>query len=191
MDERTDIELVALIAREGDAAVRILFDRYSPIMLALSRKILSRPDEAEEVVNDAFMELFRKSGLYSAERGHVKSYLLILTRSRSLDRLRQRKSGPRREVARLDAQDESLLTANSRPTDRAEQSEEADRMRAVVDCLPPDERLAIESAYYGGLSHQEIAEKLGEPLGTVKGRIRRGLIRMRDHLRIRDGKSLV
>jgi len=164
-------------------AMRLLFDRYAPSLCALSGRILGDRDEAEEVVNEVFLELWQKADRFVEQRGSVRTYLLLLTRSRSIDRAR-RKSNPRSKAkgntwANVDV---AVSTSQTGPQEQASLIELRGTVKALLDGMPDDQRAAIELAFFEGMSHSEIAKQTGEPLGTIKGRIRLGLTRLRDGL---------
>lgn len=160
-----------------------LFDRYGASLFALALRILRQRSDAEEVLDDVYWELWNRPGRYDAARGSLLGYLLTLTRSRALDRLRSRRRteavhGPPPEAEPADA-----TQSNPSPLAAALVAERGRRVRSALDRLGPDQRRAIELAYYSGLSHSEVASELGEPLGTIKSRIRQGLIQLREDLR--------
>lgn len=164
-------------------AMRLLFERYAPSLCALSARVLGDRDEAEEVVNEVFLELWQKAERFVAQRGSVRTYLLLLTRSRSIDRARRQSQRKSATVAGHDPNSEvtnSPLDAG--PQEQASLTELRNAVKALLDGMPPSQRAAIELAFFEGLSHSEIAQQTGEPLGTIKGRIRLGLTRLRDGL---------
>jgi RNA polymerase sigma-70 factor (ECF subfamily) len=176
----SDEGLVASIRERDAEALGLLFDRYAPAMLALGRRMLGH-GEAEDVVSEVFWEVWDKPDRYDARRGSVKSYLMLVMRSRCLDRLRSRKARPDRS---------GLPFENNRhaddvpgPAAAVEQDEARAQVREAVDELDADQRRAIELSFYEGLSHREIADQLNAPLGTIKGRLRNGLIKLSRALR--------
>jgi RNA polymerase sigma-70 factor (ECF subfamily) len=180
-----DETLVARIAAGDQEALSSLYDRYRGVVYALALRVLRDRAEAEEVLTDVFLQAWRQADGFDRLRGSVTSWLVTLCRSRAIDRVRAR---GRREAA-LDtlAQEEA-----ARPTgphiDPAGAEDALDlrlmsrRIGAALGALSPPQRRALELAYYGGLSHSEIAARLGEPLGTIKTRIRQALISLRERL---------
>jgi RNA polymerase sigma-70 factor, ECF subfamily len=179
----TDDRLHQSATRGNADASRQLFDRYAPWMLAVALRILRRREDAEEVVNDVFFELFKSSSSYTADRGSMRSYLVMLTRSRSIDALRRRVAGIQRKVIEPVHATDYTVSAAPGPHDDAVSAELRAQIKQIVAGLPPDEREAIEAAFYEGLTHVQIADATGQPLGTVKGRLRRAMIRMHSMVR--------
>ena len=185
---RDDFELMRAIAARDQAALRTLYDRHSGIVFSLCLRVLRDNSEAEDLLVDVFWELWDKCGRYDAGRGSPLTYLTTLTRSRAIDRLRSRASASKVMTLAADVEEvaPSPSSSQSSSDNPLVQTIEAERRATVVaalQTLEPQQRRAIECAYYEGLSHSEISEKLGKPLGTVKTWIRTGLIRLRDSLR--------
>jgi RNA polymerase sigma-70 factor (ECF subfamily) len=180
-----DESLVTRMAAHDQEALSSLYDRHRRVIYALALRVLRDAAEAEEVLTDVFLQAWRHAPGYDRSRGSVPAWLINLCRSRAIDRLRAR---GRREAAHsaLAREDQGRAAAPSKAGDGPE--EEADlalkrrRIEAALGALSASQRQAIELAYYGGLSHTEIAERLGEPLGTVKTRIRQGLLTLRESL---------
>jgi RNA polymerase sigma-70 factor (ECF subfamily) len=178
-----DRVLVARLAAGDERALAELYDRYGAMAYSLACSILHDPSEAEEAASDAFVQVWSTAASFDPGRASVGAWISMITRTRSLDRLRARK---RRAVtvekaAGLDQEGMALPIARFEPApDRhAEQSETRQRVNERLETLPEAQRRAIELAYFGGLSHSEIAEELNEPLGTVKTRIRSGMDKLR------------
>ena len=181
--ERTDDPLAGLIARAagGDgAALATLYDRTSAQVHGLVTRILKDETGAEEVTADVYRQIWRRSVRFDAERGRPLAWLLMVARSRAIDRLRTGAS----ERARTEPLRVDLSVPCGAPT--PEESCAIDDRRRIVQGalarLAPEQRQAIELAYFGGLSQSEIAVRLEEPLGTIKTRIRTGMMRLRDAL---------
>lgn len=174
--------LVRRVAARDEAALEALYDRYARPMFALALKITGVPEEAEEIVTDAFCQAWRTADRYDASRGRVDGWLFMMTRSRALDRLR----AAQREQRRVEAQEAEVAVAPlDRVADPEADAELAERRRAVqaaLVVLPEAQRRALELAFFEGLSHSEVAERTGEPLGTIKTRIRAGLGKLREAL---------
>lgn len=176
---QTDADLY-LALREGQtAALGILYDRHAKLVYGLALKTLSNTQEAEDLTQDIFLNLV-KSTSYDAQRGSLRTFLGILTRSRAIDRIRSR-STALSNLERLRS-GYSPETASQSPFDHASQSEQSQEVKAALAQLSESERQLLQMAYYQGLSQSEIAEQLSIPLGTVKTRTRRSLIKLRQTL---------
>jgi RNA polymerase sigma-70 factor (ECF subfamily) len=177
-DETT---LISRIARQEETALSQLYDRYARVLYALAFKILGTPEEAEEIVLDVFHQVWRTASSYNVARGRVDAWLFVLTRSRSLDRLRT--MGCReRSVVVVDATQIQVRSPFLTPEEDVLICERRDIVLAALQQLPEAQRQVIELAYFQGLTHAEIADKTGRSLGTVKTRIRLGLDKLRQLL---------
>ena len=181
-----DLLLVDRMARGDETALAELYDRHASKVYAAARAVVGEPADADEVTTDVFVHAWRSAGAYDASRGTVAAWLFTLARSRSLDRVRSRS----RRSARIDraaAMDGGSFAvpvsgAGPDPERGPETSELRGRVGAALAVLPEAQRRAIELAYFEGLSQREIAERLNEPLGTVKTRIRSAMQKLRDAL---------
>lgn len=171
------------IAERDPAALRELYDRHAGLIYAVALKMLKSREEADDLVTDLFWELWNKSARYDPARAAPVTYMVTLARSRCIDRLRR--SG-RHPTASLDASTHQQESAEPSPLEDALLDENRVLVRQALSELDDNQRTALESAYYEGLTHSEIAEKLGKPLGTVKTYIRQGLIRLREAMRKTD-----
>ena len=179
MEGRDDRELLQAIARQDADALVALFDRYNRLAFGLAYRILGDAFAAEEVVQDAFMSIWRNAASYDLARGTVRTWLLTIVRNRAIDQLRGRFGRSQSDVA-LDTV-APLLAASDLWDDVLVEIQAMD-VRAALGALPEEQRVAIELAYFEGLTHVEIAERLGIPLGTVKSRLRLGLQKLHDLL---------
>lgn len=174
-----DAELVRRLA-EGDLdAASSLYDVHAARVLGLACRILRDLGDAEEVVQDVFSQAWRSAGRYSASRGTVAAWLLMMTRTRAIDRLRSRRA--RGDDGRQPLVDTAGTDEIPAP-ERMIAEVEADRVRTALVTLPDEQRRALELAYYEGLTQSEIASRLHAPLGTVKTRIRTALMTLRRSL---------
>ncbi len=175
-----DQHLVERMASGDGTALRTLYDQHGRGMFSLAMRMLRSQEDAEDLVQEVFVQAWRQAGRYDASRGTVAAWLLVQTRSRAIDKLRSRRTRPEGiEAAGVLAQQRDPAAGADVEAVRLEQ---ADAVRRALDGLPHPQRVALELAYYDGLTHVEIAERLEEPLGTVKTRIRQGLLRLRDAL---------
>jgi len=179
-DRAGDHAALARMARgEGDAVAE-LYDRHARPIYSLALRILGDTTEAEDIVQEVFSQAWKQAARYNASRGAVGAWLLTLARSRAIDRLRAKRARPG------DVSDERVagqLVDAGPPADLLVlSSEQVARVRAALDELPLLQRAAIELAYYEGLTHAEIADRLEQPLGTVKTRIRLAMLKLRDVL---------
>jgi RNA polymerase sigma-70 factor, ECF subfamily len=176
-----DATLVNRLLQRDVSAFEQLYDRHSRIVYALVLRILQQASTAEEVVQDVFLQLWRNAARYQSARGPFVPWLLTLARNRALDHLRLKSERQRRLE---DQTEEPIAIAGAAPEyEKAlDEKRRAERVRALIGALNPQQKKAIEMAYFEGLSHSEIAAVLKEPLGTVKSWIRNGLLRLKEGL---------
>lgn len=172
-----DEELMGLV-RDGEVqAFEVIFDRHAPAAFSLAYRMCGRRAAAEDIVQDAFLSLWRSGSGYDPRRGSVRSWVLSVVHNRAVDAFRRQGSRDRRDIS-----DEGIaerLPAPDATDAEVERRDDARQVRTALDELPPDQRRVIELAYFGGLTHNQIAEMLDLPPGTVKGRMRLGLTKMR------------
>jgi RNA polymerase sigma-70 factor (ECF subfamily) len=176
--------IVQRMAQGDGAALAELYDRHGRAVYSLAVRILSDHGEAEDLTQDVFALAWRNAAKYDASRGVVAAWLLVTTRTRAIDRLRARRVRPSAasadDVRRLDAIPDAAASVEMIAADR----QMAERVREAMVHLPAEQREALELAYFEGLSHSEIGERTGNPLGTIKTRIRTGLTRLRQAMSI-------
>jgi RNA polymerase sigma-70 factor, ECF subfamily len=177
-DPAADLEAIRRVARGDADALAILYDRHSRIVYSLAFRIVGDPTEAEEVVQDVFAQAWRQAERYDTTRGAVVAWLLMIARSRAIDRIRSRRGLPPLAPDGSKGLQEMVDPAEG-PELMTLGGEQIRRLRAALNSLPLPQRMTIELAFYEGLTHVEIAERLEEPLGTVKTRIRLGLLKLR------------
>jgi len=176
--------LLPAVARGDLAAFEELYDRYSPTLYALLLRILSNPDDAQEVLQESFVKVWSNASSYDAARGSEAAFLISIARSRGIDRLRSRKiRGDRENDAGREISVVSSFVVNRTGADDAIQSQERIAVRGALAELPDAQRMALELAYFEGMSQSEIAAKLNEPLGTIKTRMQLGMKKLRERLR--------
>lgn len=183
MDERgasPDAALVRRFLQKDVNAFEQLYDKYSRIVYSLVLRIVQQGGLAEEVVQDVFLQVWRHAAQYDAGRGPFLPWLLTMARNRALDTLRLKSERQRRQE---NQSDELFSVVVAPPYELLlDEKRRAERVRALVNELKPEQKRAIELAYFKGLSHSEIAAELQEPLGTVKSWIRNGLLRLKEGL---------
>src|SRR3954468_19065350 len=175
-----DEDLMHLVTRTDPRAFEVLYERHAGAAFSLAYRMVGRRNTAEDVVQEAFLNLWRSGARYERTRGSVRTWLLGIVHHRGIDALRRSTVHDRRRLS--DEGIEERLEAPQRTDVEAARREEAQTVRQAMDALPPQQCQVIELAYFGGFSHSEIAELLGAPVGTVKGRMRLGLEKMRSAL---------
>jgi RNA polymerase sigma-70 factor (ECF subfamily) len=176
-----DEELMPQIGEKNPDAFEVFYDRHGGVAYSLAYRIVGERGAAEDVVQEAFISIWRSGARYDAARGSVRTWMLGIVRNRAIDFLRS-KAG---RAPKLDFDDDSIL--EHRPAEEltdteALRRETAQEVRGALDELPGEQSKVIELAYFGGFSHSEISGMLGVPLGTVKGRMRLGLEKIRGEL---------
>jgi RNA polymerase sigma-70 factor (ECF subfamily) len=178
-DVRTlaDEELMELVQDGEVRAFEVIFDRHASAAFSLAYRMCGRPAMAEDIVQESFVSLWRSSAAYDAARGSVRTWVLSVVRNRAIDAFRREAA---KATSELDEQRVAERVPAPELTDReVERRDEARQVRDALKGLPADQRQVIELAFFGGFSHSQIAEMLKLPAGTVKGRMRLGLSKMR------------
>jgi RNA polymerase sigma-70 factor (ECF subfamily) len=148
-----------------------LYDKYSSIVYSVALRVLADTGAAEDVLQEVFMQLWRNPGAFDASRGNLAPWLAVIARNRAIDALRRRQ--PETDI------EDVVVSVEPDMAGDAERSRAMEKVRSALGSMPAPQRSALEMAYFEGLTHSEIAEKTGEPLGTVKTRIRAGLMALR------------
>ncbi len=179
-----DREMIERIGRGDQSAFSALYDRLSRPLYSLALRMLGDAGDAQDALQDVFLQIWSRAATYNPEQSTVFSWTVLLTRSRVIDRLRARKRRLRVVASATGDEDADVADASTMESaaDTADKNDEAARVRSVLNNLPSEQREAIELAFFGHLTHHEIAARLGEPLGTIKARIRRGLLKLRERL---------
>ena len=170
------------MARGSGDAVSDLYDRYGATVYGLALRVLGQPDLAEDVVQDVFAQVWRDAGRYDARRSTVAGWIVMLTRTRAIDRLRARRARPDLSRPVDPAQTAPLVSVERTPETSTIVAEDTRLVRGALARLPEQFRSLIELAYYEGLTHSEIAARTGIPLGTVKTRLRNAMGTLRSAL---------
>jgi RNA polymerase sigma-70 factor (ECF subfamily) len=166
-----DASVIAAI-RSGDAsAMAVLYDRYSSLVYSVALRILGDSGLSEDVLQDVFMQLWRRPETFDSSRGSLGPWLAVIARNRAIDALRKRR--PENDVSDV------IISVEPDLAGEAERSRAMEKVRGALGTMPNAQRSALEMAFFEGLTHTEIAAKTGEPLGTIKTRIRAGLLALR------------
>jgi RNA polymerase sigma-70 factor (ECF subfamily) len=176
-----DRALVARIERRDAEALAELYDRFSARLNGVACRILGDTGEAEEVLQEVFLYVWRAAATFDAARGSVLAWLLVATRSRAIDKLRSRRPGGRSRLTALEDAPEPTADVDLEAGLAGKEWEAL--CRSAIGELPGDQRQALELAYFEGLTQQEIADRTKTPLGTVKTRVRLGLMKLRERIR--------
>ncbi|PWT88806.1 MAG: hypothetical protein C5B55_12465 [Blastocatellia bacterium] len=177
-----DVELLKAVARKDEQALADLYDRYRAVLFGLINRILNNREEAEDVLQDVFIQVWGRAADFDEKRGRPFTWLVTLARSRAIDRLRNLASRERTAIAGAREPTEAVSDAVS----DAFLSEQRGLVNSALAQLPEEQKHALTLAYFDGLTQSEIAARLGAPLGTVKTRMRSGLMKLRELL---GGKS--
>ena len=174
----TDANLLNAIARQDEQALASLYDRYRLILFGLLMRILRSREEAEDVLQEVFLQVWRRASDFDPQRGRPFTWLVTLARSRAIDRLRQLGSRERVASSVIEFAGEGMVDA----AENTFRSEQRQLVAAALTELSEEQRRALTLAYFEGLTQAEIAERLRSPLGTVKTRMRTGMIKLRELL---------
>jgi RNA polymerase sigma-70 factor (ECF subfamily) len=167
----TDASLVGAIRSGDESAMAALYDRYSALVYSVGLRVLGDTGRAEDVLQEVFIQLWRNPGVFDSSRGNLGAWLAVIARNRAIDALRKRR--PETDIADVVVSVEPDLAGD------AERARAMEKVRSTLGGMPAAQRSALEMAYFEGLTHTEIAARTGEPLGTIKTRIRAGLIALR------------
>ena len=183
----SDRELVRQMSASEEQALGIFYDRWAPLVHSLVIHLLDDAGEAEDVVEETFWQAWRQASRYDQSRGSVSTWLVTIARSRALDRARSRRRRKEDSLTQLGESDAARVTrVGVDAANPHEDAEASDRRSAVIKALctlPEEQREALQLAYFGGLSQTEIADKTGQPLGTVKTRTRLAMQKLRTQLK--------
>jgi RNA polymerase sigma-70 factor, ECF subfamily len=178
-----DEDLISLVEAADAEAFATLYDRHSRAAFSLAYRMMGERQASEDLMQDAFLKVWRGASSYRAERGSVRTWILSIVHNRGIDQLRshasRRRTQDRIEASAPRSQPSEAFTETWRNSQR-------DQVREALDTLPPEQLKILELAYFSGYTHVEIAELLRLPLGTVKGRMRLGLKKIRDYFESRD-----
>lgn len=173
-DAANDMKLVARIRVRDQQAMSDLYDRYAKVVYAVAMRVLKDTSAAEDVMQEVFMQLWTNPDAFDASRGSLGPWLAVISRHRCIDKIRKRK--PETDIENV------VIASGLDLRDETERKLMVEKARKVMEEMNPDQQEALEMAFFEGLTHTEIAEKTGEPLGTIKTRIRSALRQLRDKL---------
>ena len=173
----SDAALVARIVQRDESALAALYDRYSGMLSPVLNRILRDSQAAEEILQDIFYQLWRSATQFDASRGSLPGWLLVIGRNRAISRLRRHNPASGEELL----ENTVVLPTNLEST--IAQQQLVGKVKGALDSLPKEQRAAIELAYFEGLTHSEIAERTGDPLGTVKTRLRSAVETLKRNLK--------
>jgi RNA polymerase sigma-70 factor, ECF subfamily len=183
---QADRDLLVRAADGDQQAIAALYDRYGGVLYAVAYRVARQRADAEDAVVEAFTQAWRDASRFEASRGSVAGWLTMIARSRALDIVRARTRRDRITASAFSREPEGSLAMGSSPADPAASYDTTERKRqvqAALETLSPPQRQAIELAFFEGLSQSEIAQRLEEPLGTIKTRVRLGMQKLRESLR--------
>ncbi|HJZ75530.1 MAG TPA: sigma-70 family RNA polymerase sigma factor [Vicinamibacterales bacterium] len=175
-----DRDALTRVVRGDHDALAEIYDRHVRLLYSLALRIVRRPTDAEDVIQEVFSQIWRQSARYDTARGTVAGWLVMVTRSRALDRLRRDRGQP--PAADIELVSRDVVDPGVMVDLQLVDAEQAARVRAALEALPENQRVPLELAYYEGLSQTAIAARLEAPLGTIKTRMRQALLRLRDAL---------
>lgn len=166
-----DSVLLGLVQRGDEQAMASIFDRYSKVVYSVALRVLRDPSAAEDILQEIFMQIWRSPNSFIATRGSLGGWLAVVSRNRSIDVLRRKR--PTEPI------DDMQFASSYNLADEAERNSMMEKARVIINDLPLEQRKTLQMAFFDGLTHAEIAEMTGDPLGTVKTRIRSALITLR------------
>jgi RNA polymerase sigma-70 factor, ECF subfamily len=173
------VEMIERIAVGDEAALAAFYDRFAPTLFGLAVRMMKDQKEAEDVLQEGFIYIWRKAAVYNPQLNSPFSWAVMIVRNKAIDRIRSRQRVAR-TIERVTAEFSHFGIVDERSANEPVFSEQRAIVRAALTQIPQEQRQAIELAFFSGLTHEEIAAQLATPLGTIKARIRRGLIRMRE-----------
>ncbi len=180
-ETQLDARLLEQIGQGDEDAFGLLYERFSSGLYSMALRIVGNETEAQDALQDAFTHIWKKAAAYDRTRSSPFTWAVMITRNRSIDRVRSR-ARVTRIVEKATEEFSHQLQADVESADAAEWREERARVRTALEKVTPDQREALELAFFSDLTHEEVAEKLNAPLGTVKARIRRVMIKLREIL---------
>jgi RNA polymerase sigma-70 factor, ECF subfamily len=178
-----DVELIGSIIRADQSALSELYDRYSRLVFSIAYSLVGDYATTEEITQDVFVRVWERAPQYRSDQGKVSTWLISIARHRSIDMLRRQGSRPENHTVSWAESTIDAMPSDDDPEEAAELSMQRQRVRAAIAQLPEDQKQALALAYFNGFTHRQIAERLEQPLGTVKTRIRLAMQKLRQLLR--------
>lgn len=178
-----DVELIGLVIRSEPAALSELYDRYSRLVFSIAYSLVGDYATTEEITQDVFVRVWERASQYRADQGKVSTWLISIARHRSIDMLRRQGARPDDHTVSWAESTIDGMPSDDNPEEAAELSLQRQRVRAAIAQLPEDQKRALALAYFNGYTHRQIAERLDQPLGTVKTRIRLAMQKLRQLLK--------
>jgi RNA polymerase sigma-70 factor (ECF subfamily) len=180
-DQRSDADLIRAFIRHDPSAAEVLYDRFAPRVFGLGMVMLGNPSQAEDLVQDTFVKVWRKAASFDAGRGSLDTWILLVARSLAIDLIRRRVLETRIMASQKEPAEASSTPG---PAEQAEANDLVERARRAMTGLTPGQRAALELAYFQGKTSTEVAELEGIPIGTAKTRIRTALVKLREALEV-------
>ncbi len=181
-DREFDAQLLARTAAGDESAFATLYDRFAPGLFSMIVKMTRDEKEAEDVLQEGFFQIWRRAAAYDPARSSPFTWAVMILRNKAIDRLRVRQR-LERTVERATVEFAHFPESDEVSSGEAERHDDGAQVRAALTQIPEEQKTAVELAFFGGLTHEQIAERLATPLGTIKARIRRGLLKLRDMLK--------
>jgi RNA polymerase sigma-70 factor (ECF subfamily) len=181
-DRQLDAQLLARVAAGDEVAFGALYDRFSPGLFSFVLKMVRDEKEAEDILQEGFAHIWRRAATYDAARSSPFTWAVMILRNKAIDRLRVRQR-QERIMEKATVEFSHFPEADEEAAGETERREQGALVRAALRQIPAEQQQAVELAFFSGLTHEQIAEKLSAPLGTIKARIRRGLLKLRDFLK--------
>jgi RNA polymerase sigma-70 factor (ECF subfamily) len=180
-DHQLDAQLLARIATGDEVAFGALYDRFSPGLFSFVLKMTRDEKEAEDVLQEGFAQIWRRAATYDPARSSAFTWAVMILRHKAIDRLRVRQR-IERTMEKATVEFSHFSEADEASAGEAERRDAGAQIRSALKQIPEEQKQAVELAFFSGLTHEQIAERLGAPLGTIKARIRRGLLKLREFL---------
>jgi RNA polymerase sigma-70 factor, ECF subfamily len=181
-DRQLDAQLLARIATGDEVAFGALYDRFSPGLFSFVLKMVRDEKEAEDVLQEGFAHIWRRASTYDSTRSSPFTWAVMILRNKAIDRLRVRQR-LERTVEKATVEFSHFPEVDDTAATEPERRDQGSLVRSALTLIPAEQKQAVELAFFSGLTHEQIAERLGTPLGTIKARIRRGLLKLRDCLK--------
>jgi RNA polymerase sigma-70 factor, ECF subfamily len=182
-EDRENIELIRRMASRDSKALEAFYDRYNRLVFGLVLRILKIREDAEDIVVDVFWQVWQQSVRYDSSRGKPLAWLLTITRTRAIDGLRSSRRQPSQTTGMATVEEHLVSNRQETPEDPGILADTRQAVRKALSQLPEQQRIPLEMAYFEGMTHTEIAASLNQPLGTMKDRIRTGMLHLKQQLK--------